>query len=54
MLLEALPAVCQVVPGFRLVCQREGSLRPELERQACELGLKDSVRFVGYQSNVPE
>ena len=53
-LLEALPAVRREFARVRLVCVGEGSLRDSLEKQASELGLEDSVRFVGYQSQVAD
>lgn len=53
-LLNALPAIRSEFPGVRLVCLGEGSLRTDLERQVRTLGLEESVRFVGYQPNVPD
>jgi len=53
-LLEALPAVRREFPHARLVCVGEGALRKNLERQTAALSLQDAVRFVGYQSNVPD
>ena len=53
-LLDALPAVCQEFPRARLVCIGDGALRGELESKARSLGLEGSVRFLGYQSNVPD
>ncbi len=53
-LLEALPAIRQQFPDVRVVCVGEGALRGDLERQADESGLGDSVRFVGQQSNVQD
>lgn len=50
-LLRALPAVRREFPTVRVVCVGEGALRPELEVLARSLGLEDTVRFVGYQSN---
>jgi glycosyltransferase involved in cell wall biosynthesis len=51
-LLQALQGVLREFPQTRLVCLGEGCLRDELESQMCSLGLKDSVRFLGYQSSV--
>jgi glycosyltransferase involved in cell wall biosynthesis len=53
-LLEAMPYVRTQFPRVRLVCLSEGSLRPELERRSEELGLRDTVRFVGFQPDVSE
>jgi glycosyltransferase involved in cell wall biosynthesis len=51
-LLKALLAVRREFPRVRLVCLGEGSLRADLEGAARALSLGESVRFVGYQSNV--
>ena len=53
-LLGALPAVRQEFPQARLVCIGDGALRGELEGKARSLGLEGAVRFLGYQSNVPD
>ncbi|HEV2424404.1 MAG TPA: glycosyltransferase family 4 protein [Terriglobia bacterium] len=53
-LLDALPAVRSEFPRVRLVCAGEGELRGELEHQAQALGIDDSVRFVGFQSNTED
>ena len=51
-LLQSLQTVHREFPQVRLVCLGEGCLRDKLESQVRELGLEDSVRFLGYQSNV--
>lgn len=53
-LLDALPAVLHGFPQARLVCVGSGSLSSELEARVRELGLGDSIRFVGHQSNIPD
>jgi glycosyltransferase involved in cell wall biosynthesis len=53
-LLDAFVQVCAEFPEACLVCVGEGSLRGELEKQTAELGLAEAVRFVGFQSNVPD
>ena len=53
-LLDAFVQVHSEFPKARLVCVGEGSLRGELEKRAAGLGLAEAVRFVGFQSNVPE
>jgi glycosyltransferase involved in cell wall biosynthesis len=53
-LLAAMPAVLSEFPQCRLVCVGDGSLWTELERQAITLGISESVRFVGYQSNIQD
>lgn len=50
-LLDAMPWVLKEFPNARLVCVGDGVLRESLEEQASSLGIKDSVRFVGYQPN---
>jgi glycosyltransferase involved in cell wall biosynthesis len=53
-LLDAMREVRGEFPGARAILLGEGSLRGELERQAAALGLGDTVRFVGFQANVPD
>lgn len=53
-LLEALPAVLRAFPNLRLVCAGEGELRDVLEMQVQTLGLQESVRLVGFQSNTED
>ncbi len=53
-LLEALNDVRKEFPNARLICAGDGSLRGELERRASQLDLLGNVRFVGFQSNVPD
>jgi glycosyltransferase involved in cell wall biosynthesis len=53
-LLQALPLICERFPATRVVCVGDGSLREELAQQAAALGLKECVRFVGFQSNVED
>jgi len=51
-----LTAWCSVVsefPDARLLVVGDGTLRADLERQACELGLAGSVIFVGFRADVP-
>jgi len=52
-LLEALPAVLEVLPDLHLVIAGEGDLRPALERQIAELGLERAVTLLGYRTDVP-
>ena len=53
-LLEAMHAVLARCPKVRVVCIGEGALRTALEQKTLSLKLGDAVRFVGYQSNVPD
>jgi glycosyltransferase involved in cell wall biosynthesis len=53
-LLEAFSIVVREFPSARLVCVGEGSLRMELQQRTDQLRLEKAVRFVGFQSNVPD
>ncbi len=46
--IRTLPRVLAEVPSARYEVVGEGSLRPELERLAEELGVRRAVRFLGY------
>jgi len=50
-LLAALPEIRAAVPDVRWVVVGDGSLRPELEARAAELGVGDVVSFVGAVSD---
>lgn len=49
-LLRSVPGILSRLPDARVFFVGEGPLRAGLERLARELGVLDSVRFVGYQS----
>jgi len=51
-LLDAMPLILQEFPQARLVCVSTGSLKSELEKRVADLGISDSVRFVGYQPDI--
>jgi glycosyltransferase involved in cell wall biosynthesis len=53
-LLQAHARVLREVPTVRLVCVGAGALDQELQDQCQQLQIQDSVRFVGYQSNVED
>jgi glycosyltransferase involved in cell wall biosynthesis len=53
-LIKAMSVVRAQFPSVRLVCVGAGSLRYELEKQVRMLGLEESIRFVGHQSNTPD
>ena len=53
-LLQAHAQVLREVPAVRLVCVGAGALDQELQNLCGELQIQDSVRFVGYQSNVAD
>lgn len=50
-LLDAMPSVIEHLPNARLTILGEGPLLPDLVGQAGKLGLKDVVRFAGFQQN---
>jgi 1,2-diacylglycerol 3-alpha-glucosyltransferase len=50
-LLERMPALLKIRPDLKLVILGDGPDRPPLEQQALELGVQDSVVFVGYVAN---
>ena len=53
-LLAALPQVRREFPTVRVICAGDGSLRETLQQRTRDLGLEETVRFVGYQSNPAE
>jgi glycosyltransferase involved in cell wall biosynthesis len=53
-LLRALPEIRREFPAIRVICVGDGALRQQLEAQVSESGLQDSVRFVGFQSNMED
>jgi glycosyltransferase involved in cell wall biosynthesis len=53
-LLHALPSVCAAFPKVRVVLLGEGSLRPDLEKQARDLAIEANVCFAGFQANIPD
>jgi glycosyltransferase involved in cell wall biosynthesis len=53
-LLSALPFVRAEFPDIRLVCVGDGSLRPQLEKQASDLGVAEAALFTGAQAEVAD
>ena len=53
-LLAALPQVRREVPDLTVLLVGDGRLREELRRQAADLGLLDTVRFLGTRRDLPE
>lgn len=53
-LIEALPDVLREFPSVRVICVGDGALRKQLEAAVSERSLGDSVRFVGFQSNMED
>jgi glycosyltransferase involved in cell wall biosynthesis len=51
-LLQAMALLEAEFPGLSLVALGEGSLRPELEAQVSELGLRDYVRMPGHVPDI--
>jgi glycosyltransferase involved in cell wall biosynthesis len=52
-LLGAFRAVKQRLPAAKLVLAGDGELRSDLEARSDELGIRDSVRFLGVRRDVP-
>ena len=53
-LLEAWPAVRRALPEAMLALAGDGPLRKELELLSAQLGLQDSVHWLGYRNDVPD
>ncbi len=53
-LLRAAPEVLNRCTDTIFVILGDGPLKPDLERLAVDLGIRESVRFVGFQRDVPE
>lgn len=51
-LLDAMPAILKAHPNVVLALAGDGELREELERQVTELGIGESVRFLGFRNDV--
>jgi len=52
-LLEVAAAIAQKQPNMRLLVVSDGSLPPQIEQKAIEMGLDKYVIFAGLQSDVP-
>ena len=53
-LLDAWPTVRAAFPAAVLALAGDGPLRSDLESQARALGVADSIRFLGYRTDVPD
>jgi len=53
-LLEAVPALCDVVPDAEVVFVGDGPMLETLQARAAELGLDDNVTFLGSRDDVPD
>ncbi|MGB7023151.1 MAG: glycosyltransferase family 4 protein, partial [Candidatus Acidiferrales bacterium] len=51
-LLQALSLLQSEFPSVRLICLGSGALKDELSKMTRDLGLENTVRFVGFQANV--
>ncbi len=51
--LRAMSEVLREVPRAQLLLVGDGARRPELERQAAELGIEARCRFLGHRLDVP-
>jgi glycosyltransferase involved in cell wall biosynthesis len=52
-LIAAAPKVVEQFPAVRFIFAGDGALRPELERQAADIGLKDHFSFLGRRDDIP-
>jgi len=53
-LVHAFSELKKCFPGARLIMIGDGSLRPQLEALSSQLGIHESVRFIGYTDKVGE
>jgi L-malate glycosyltransferase len=51
-LLDAVPLIRHEFPTLQVLCLGEGSLGKDLEARVLQLGLQQTVRFLGFQSNM--
>lgn len=48
LVLDAVPAIVEAVPGFVFEITGRGPMEPELRKQIARMGIERSVRFTGY------
>lgn len=53
-MLQAFARVREARPESRLLIAGQGSIKPHAERLAAELGLRESVQFLGARADIPE
>ena len=53
-LIEAMASLVRQHPYLRLLLAGDGELRGQLERQVSQLGLSESVQFLGFRSDIPD
>lgn len=54
LLIRTFAEVSQRLPQVRLTLVGDGPLRPDVERQVQEMGLRDKVEFLGIRRDIPE
>ena len=52
--MSALPAIASAHPDARVLVVGDGELREELVRQAKDLGVENTIVFVGERNDVPD
>lgn len=53
-LIAAAPAVIREFPETHFVFAGDGEMRPKLEKQAVELGIRENFLFLGRRSDIPD
>jgi L-malate glycosyltransferase len=53
-LIAAAPAVIREFPQTRFVFVGDGAMRPDLEKQTADMGIRDNFLFLGRRSDVPD
>jgi len=53
-LIAAAPVVIREFPETHFVFAGDGAMRPELEKQAAELGIRENFQFLGRRSEIPD
>jgi len=53
-LIAAAPVVIREFPETHFVFAGDGDMRPELEKQAAELGIRENSLFLGRRSDIPD
>ncbi len=53
-LIEAVPLILKEFPRLKVLCLGEGSLRKDLESSVNAKGLQDTIKFLGFQSEIQD
>lgn len=53
-LIEAVPLILKEFPRLKVLCLGEGSLRKDLETSVNAKGLQDTIKFLGFQSEIQD